>query len=76
MKKRQNDKISNFSYYICTTEIVGHKEKINVSTLDILNTWYIKYTYFRNEILNFLAKTKWNHADKMVVKSCYFHFIA
>ena len=25
MKKRQNDKISNFSYYICTTEIVGYK---------------------------------------------------
>ena len=76
MKKRQNDKISNFSYYICTTEIVGYKEKINVSTLDTLNTWYIKNTYFRNEILDFLAKTKWNHADKMVVKSCYFHFIA
>ena len=36
MKKRQNDQISNFSYYICTTEIVGYKEKINASTLDIL----------------------------------------
>ena len=38
MKKRQNDKISTFSYYICNTEIVGYKEKVNASTLDTLNT--------------------------------------
>ena len=61
MKKRQNDKTSNFSYYICIYSIppiLTVITQMNVSTLAILNTSYIKNAYFQTKILNFLSKTK------------------
>ena len=55
--------------------ILSVVELIDVSNLDILNTWYINYT-FPNLNFIFLEKTKLNHADKMLAKLYFFHISA